>query len=100
MLSLFKQLNMSKDIKELWEKVEGMETFLGHYLTPLTEKLEDLASQVGDQENRIRILEQQVQNLKEGMSENDKDFASVFKQLATMAKVSNDIDAGRAVIVE
>lgn len=91
---------MSKDIKELWEKVEGMETFLGHYLTPLTEKLEDLASQVGDQENRIRILEQQVQNLKEGMSENDKDFASVFKQLATMAKVSNDIDAGRAVIVE
>lgn len=91
---------MSKDIKELWEKVEEMETFLSHYLTPLTEKLEDLASQVGDHENRIRILEQQVQNLKEGMSENDKDFAAVFKQLATMAQKSNDIDAGRAIVIE
>ena len=91
---------MSKDIKELWEKVEEMETFLSHYLTPLTEKLEDLASQVGDQENRIRILEQTVQHLKEGMSENDKDFASVFKQLATMAQKSNDIDAGRAIVIE
>lgn len=91
--------SIQERIESIENRIDQLNHFVEQYLGPLTAKLEKLAESSEDHERNLKVIAQDIQIAKEMLSENDRDFADIYKKLATMAQVKNDLDAGRAVIV-
>jgi len=80
-------------------RLDAINSFMDNYLGPLAHKVESLSEHSEEYAKDITSLSQGLQIAKEMLSENDRDFADIYKKLALMAQAKNDLDAGRAVLV-
>jgi len=91
--------SIQERVESIENRIDQLNNFVENYLGPLTKKLEKLAESSEDHERDLKVIVQDIQIAKEMLSENDRDFADIYKKLATMAQAKNDLDAGRAIIV-
>lgn len=79
--------------QELIERIASVQSYVENYVQPLAESVQKLVSFMDQLESRMSKMEQTIQELKEAASENDADFAQVFKKLSELA-LSTEIVKG------
>lgn len=80
---------MNEDkITEMNDRMTTTETYIENYVQPLAGSVERLVTFMDQLELRMSKLEQAIQELKEQASENDSDFATIFRKLSELAPAS------------
>ena len=80
---------MNEDkITEMNDRMTTTETYIENYVQPLAGSVERLVTFMDQLELRMSKLEQAIQELKEQASENDSDFATIFRKLGELAPAS------------
>jgi uncharacterized coiled-coil protein SlyX len=80
---------MNEDkITEMNDRMTITETYIENYVQPLAGSVERLVTFMDQLELRMSKLEQAIQELKEQASENDSDFATIFRKLSELAPAS------------
>jgi prefoldin subunit 5 len=70
---------------EMNDRVTAAESYIENYVQPLAESVEKLVSFMDQLEVRITKIEQSIQELKEQSSENDSDFATIFRKMSELS---------------
>jgi prefoldin subunit 5 len=70
---------------EMNNRVTAAESYIENYVQPLAESVEKLVSFMDQLEVRITKIEQSIQELKEQSSENDSDFATIFRKMSELS---------------
>ena len=77
---------MNEDkITEMNDRMTITETYIENYVQPLAGSVERLVTFMDQLELRMSKLEQSIQELKEQSSENDSDFATIFRKLSELS---------------
>jgi uncharacterized coiled-coil protein SlyX len=70
---------------EMNDRVTAAESYIENYVQPLAESVEKLVGFMDQLEARMAKVEQSIQELKEQSSENDSDFATIFRKMSELS---------------